>query len=323
MPKFHVEIAFAGLLVAGLSGVAIAEDKKPVLLDQDHALVGTIWHVKTGKAVSRAALEAKVRKEKFVFLGEKHDNPRHHALQAEMVAVAASGERKPAVVFEMVTRRLQPALDAAKPGKIAALGKALEWEKRGWPAWSMYQGIAENALAVGLPMVAGNPNRDTTRTIGRGGALDAAKAKAFRWSQTYSKDQDKDLREQIFVSHCKMLPRDRLGPMLNVQRLRDAAMAEAMRRAGARSGAVLIAGAQHVRADRAVPWFMQDEPSQVRIAFVEVQPERQDPKAYRDFKPAQFDYVWFTARVDSGDQCAKFKAMMKKMKMKKPKAPAQ
>jgi uncharacterized iron-regulated protein len=45
-------------------------------------------------------------------LGEIHPNPDHHVLQAEFLGHMVGKGRKPAVVFEMVTRAEQPILDS-------------------------------------------------------------------------------------------------------------------------------------------------------------------------------------------------------------------
>src|SRR5437868_5417762 len=78
-------------------------------LHREHPLIGRMWN---GTAfVDEQALDAAVRSAHFVLLGETHDNPDHHALQARLVRVAAD-RRKPAIVFEMLDVGQQPAVDA-------------------------------------------------------------------------------------------------------------------------------------------------------------------------------------------------------------------
>src|SRR5512133_990219 len=65
-----------------------------------HPLVGRIWEPRTGKFVDEAALDAALASAEWVALGEVHDNPDHHLLQARLLrAVVASG-RRPALAFE-------------------------------------------------------------------------------------------------------------------------------------------------------------------------------------------------------------------------------
>ena len=59
-------------------------------LHQDHPLVGQVWDVRRQQFVSMDALEAKARDAHLLLLGETHDNPDHHLLQADLVRAAAS-----------------------------------------------------------------------------------------------------------------------------------------------------------------------------------------------------------------------------------------
>jgi hypothetical protein len=107
--------------------------------------------------------------------------------------------------------------------------------------------------------------------------------------------------------------------MLLVQRARDAQMAENLAAAGQQDGAVLIAGAGHVRRDYGVPTYLATrtpEASVISVAFLEVSRDRLEPTAYaarfgRATLP--FDYVWFTPRVDDDDPCAAFEEQLKKL----------
>ncbi len=153
-------------------------------------------------------------------------------------------------------------------------------------------------------MSPGNPSVETTRAIGRGGTLTPEQETRLRWSVGYDEEQLSDLTAQLNVSHCGALPDAAMAPMTEVQRLRDAWMAASLREADQGSGAVLIAGSQHVREDRGVPWVL-DEPV-FSLALIEVDRTLTRAEDYPSFDPALFDYVWFTARVDEDDPCEKF-----------------
>ena len=101
--------------------------------------------------------------------------------------------------------------------------------------------------------------------------------------------------------------------MTRAQRARDAIMADVMLRHRA-TGAVLIAGAGHVRRDIAAPLYLRARApgaSIASVALTEVQPGADDPAAYKTAaaegatEPA-FDYLWFSARVERKDPCAGF-----------------
>ena len=98
-------------------------------------------------------------------------------------------------------------------------------------------------------------------------------------------------------------------------------MAQSLIAAASADGAVLVAGAGHVRSDYGIPIYLKAKaPGRqvVSIAFVEVD-ERNcrsrrtlSCQTLRDGAPV--DYLWFTPRVDDGDSCEKFKAQFEKIK---------
>ncbi|WP_027288443.1 ChaN family lipoprotein [Rhodovibrio salinarum] len=293
-------------------------------LHRDHPLVGQVYDAAGEQPVDPATVAEATAKARFVILGERHDNPDHHALQAWLVQAMTAQGRTPALAFEMIDQSQTPALEAYlndHPDDATGLGPAVTWEERGWPAWSTYQPIAAAALQADLPILAANPTPEETRTVGRQGfaALDADRVAALGLDTPLPAAQRDRLLTELREGHCNLMPKEAMGPMANVQRLRDAVMADTLI-AGAREqdrGAVLIAGGGHARADRAVPWYLRqrlDNPDVVVVRFLEVRPEVTDPAAYLpdqpDAAPRAFDYVWFTPANERGDPCADLKKRM-------------
>src|SRR5262249_61681824 len=83
--------ALALLVAAGGCGrTAKIEWESPV--EREHPLVGKVWDVSANTTISESTLNARLAGSRFVILGERHDNPDHHALQAKLVrALAESG----------------------------------------------------------------------------------------------------------------------------------------------------------------------------------------------------------------------------------------
>ena len=78
-----------------------------------------IWDVAARRRLSEADLTARVRSAEIVLLGEMHDNPDHHRLEAKVLSDFAARHDAPTVVFEMLDRRRQSTVDsclAAQPG---------------------------------------------------------------------------------------------------------------------------------------------------------------------------------------------------------------
>ncbi|MAS05207.1 MAG: hypothetical protein CL534_11040 [Ahrensia sp.] len=298
--------------LAALALAALLTATLPVAWAADNPLVGTEW-AGTGEAVSEEIIRDALRAADFVAIGEIHDNPEHHAIQARLISAMAEAGRRPAVVFEMVPQGLQGELDAfAAEGSqdVAGLGQRLKWEERGWPNWSTYQPIAEAALAAGLSLHAGDLDRETIRAIGRG-------ERPVEPTVAYSEAMRDNLAEELRVSHCGLLPDEAIPPMITVQQARDTAMATAMLDSGVEDGAVLIAGSGHARKDRGVPFVLaarEPDRSIVSIGMLEVRDGATDFADYLDEGETAlpFDFVIFTAKANDIDHCAALKKQMGK-----------
>lgn len=305
------------LLVVGVVSVAVAETP-PVppwesALGRDHPLAGRIWEPATGKWMSSSALVARLAGARFVLLGEKHDNVDHHRLQAWLLRELIAAGRRPAVALEMLAVDDDAAIArqrASTPLDAAALARAVDWARSGWPDFRLYEPIVSAALEAGLPLVGANLSRSTTQALRRGGlaALDHLSRARLGLDRPLPPEASIALFTEIRHGHCDAIPDETVERMVDVQRARDAQMAEALVRAATRDGAVLIAGAGHTRVDRGVPWALAGHvppPSVVAVAFLEVRKDVVDPAGYgRD--GAAYDAVWFTPRVDDRDPCESF-----------------
>ncbi|MBT3790413.1 MAG: ChaN family lipoprotein [Alphaproteobacteria bacterium] len=297
-------------------------------LEVDHALTGKIWAVTNEQFVGYDDLIAASSKATFVLLGEKHDNPDHHIHQTTILRSLIKAGRRPAVAFEMLNWDQEAALNAflkSNPMDAAGLGEAVQWQDTGWPSWDMYAPIANTAFAAGSPIIAANFPRSWSRKLARQG-FDALPADIFARSKLdipLNEEQTRRLEDDLFESHCKMMPKAHLGSVFKVQQARDAVLADALIQSlDNRSSVVLIAGSGHVRSDRAVPRYLRlrlPDTTIVSVAFIEVQEEAQAPDDYAEQYGGAlpFDFVWFTARLENIDPCEKFKAQLQKMKKKK------
>jgi uncharacterized iron-regulated protein len=287
-------------------------------LDRAHPLVGKVWDVKAQAFVVASLVVPRLASSKLVLLGERHDNPDHHRLQGVVISQLVKAGRTPTVVLEMLEVEQQPAVDAylAEPTASAAgFGAALGWEKTSWPPFREYQPVFEAAFAGKLPIAAGNLSQADAKALVKQGisALPAERAAALRLDRAFPAELEQSLLEELRASHCGHLPDKYLAPMALAQHARDAQLAQVLARAGAKDGAVLIAGAGHARLDRGVPYYLKLEApdsSVASLAFREVQQGQTDPAAYAVDQGA-FDFVWFTPRVSDEDPCAAFKPKVK------------
>jgi len=307
-------------------------------LDADHPLVGRIYAIKgaANKKLAQPTRELGIDElidrlsgERFLLLGEIHDNPDHHKLQAFIISELVRRGRRPAIVMEQINADQRVLLQLFMSGKYktaARLGPAVNWAGSGWPAWENYQPIAQSALEAGLSIVAGDTSKNMNRKVGKQGfdALPAGEVEALGLQHPLGPKLDKALLSELVSSHCNMMPASSMGPMKRVQRYRDAHLARAMRQAGEEAdknvdknagGAVLIAGNGHVRTDRAVPWYLRgDNTPSVTLMIVEAHKSAKTPldllPMTSDGKPTA-DFVWITPRAEREDPCESLRKRFK------------
>jgi uncharacterized iron-regulated protein len=290
---------------------------------RDHPLVGRIWDPRASAWVDEATLAAAVSAADFVALGEVHDNPDHHLLQARLVRAAISAGRRPALAFEMLTADQQETVDAAvarAPKDPDALAEAVHWRTSRWPEWKLYRPIFAAGLEAGLPIVAANMTRAQTKELVMKGrdALDEGLRVRLARDEPIPESMLAELREEMKESHCGEMPEAMLEPLVLAQRARDARMAERMVAAGAERGAILITGKGHARTDRGVPAVVaKDAPGRkvLAVGFFEVDPAATTPDGYVERwgkAPLPFDFVVFTPGVERDDPCEGLKERMER-----------
>ncbi len=188
-----------------------------------------------------------------VILGEIHDNPRHHLVQAEAVAAIAPS----AVVWEMVTEEGAQRLAQKAASNPEELSKILRWAESGWPPLSMYYPVFR---AANVPVYGAMVPRAAARAAMERGAATTLGADAARYGLTVPlPDDDQAAREaDQLAAHCDALPVEALPQMVAIQRLRDAVLTRAILRAADETGGpiAVITGNGHARKDRGIPTLL-------------------------------------------------------------------
>ncbi len=192
----------------------------------------------------------------IVIIGEIHDNPHHHEMQAAIVA-----DLQPqAIVFEMLTPDAARRVTPENRFDLDRLSDLLDWTESGWPDFAMYHPIftaAPDAAIFGAAL----PRDEVRRAVGDGAAtVFGDGAVLFGLDQPVPEAQLTNRIELQREAHCNALPEDLLPGMVEAQRLRDAALARAAVAAYAHAEAVsddpkvvVIAGNGHAREDWGVP----------------------------------------------------------------------
>lgn len=294
---------------------------------RDHDLVGRIFDG-AGQPSTPERLATRALVARFLLLGEIHNNPDHHLIQAELIKAVVSAGRKPTVVLEMVPERLQVELDAvdlAADMHLDELAKRLEWEKRGWYSWEIYRPMMLAAARNDLPLRAGNVDRSIMRQLARSKPEDITPQQRSRFGldQALPASLSESLTAELVASHCNLLPKEAVSPMARVQIARDHTMARALL-ASNDDGAILIAGSGHVRRDRGVPFQLDKieagtDQESLSIGLLEVSPKNQSVTDYNltnEQGVPLYDFVVFTPKFDITDHCIAMREQFKKPKNK-------
>lgn len=257
----------------------------------EHPDLGQIIDLRHGTRISTQQLIHELAGADRVLVGERHDNPDHHALERWLLEALAQRREQGSLLLEMLNPDQQEKVARAQASIVRGqwptdLPAALEWQQ-GWD-WRLYAPLVEYALAQPYPLLSANLDRAEIRDIYRRvpAMTGAASAEHVR----------RELLAQIRISHCNLLLEAQLPAMLAVQQQRDRRMAE--RLDAAPKPAILMAGAFHVRRDLGAPLHLADQ-SDSRNTRVLMLAEVGEV-----LQAAQADFVWLTPAQPQQDYCA-------------------
>lgn len=232
-----------------------------------------------------------------VILGETHDNPHHHARQAEIVAALDPA----ALVFEFLT---PGQAEGHVPGAAEAdLEAALGWDaSTGLPDFSMYYPIF--AAAPEAEVLGARVPRPEAREAMQRGVIEvfSGSAPLFGLDEPLPEDEMAQRLALQAEAHCDALPEEMLPLMVEVQRLRDAELARATLAALEAAGppVVVITGNGHARKDWGLPALLgQARPGLEVFALGQAEGE--------GALSGDFDLVVSSPPVDREDPCAAFR----------------
>jgi uncharacterized iron-regulated protein len=194
---------------------------------------------------------ARMRDADVVLLGEVHDNPAHHALQAE----ALEALRPPAVVWEMLSPETAARFQAGWLDDPEHMAQALDWAAREWPGFDLYQVVLK--AARGSAIYGGLVPRQKVQAVIDSGIAVVFGSQAAKYGLMIPlapADQAAREAEQL-AAHCDAIPVAQLPVMVAIQRLRDAVLAQAVITAMDETGGpvVVITGNGHARTDQGIP----------------------------------------------------------------------
>ena len=211
-----------------------------------------LWLASIGDARAEPAglveVIAAARGADIVLVGEIHDNPAHHLAQAEIVAALQPG----GLVFEMIPQAREDEVNRLRAAGATReeLAAALDWDESGWPDFEHYARILEAAPEARI--FGGGQPAEEVRRAAAVGAAEAFGPDAVTFGLDLPLPEDEQARREaeMLAVHCDAIPAAILPGLVEAQRFRDAALADAARWARTISGSsgpvVVIAGSGHV-----------------------------------------------------------------------------
>jgi uncharacterized iron-regulated protein len=150
----------------------------PAFAQPDSAFVAV--DTRTGQAVSLGRMADSLARFDVVFLGEQHDDPVTHQVQAGLLHLIGQRRRDVILSLEMFERDVQPQLDEYVAGRLSEADFLAG--SRPWPNYATdYRPLVEIARANRWPVAAGNVPRPVAASVSRGGMQAAMAMDPAQW----------------------------------------------------------------------------------------------------------------------------------------------
>ncbi|HHS83971.1 MAG TPA: PDZ domain-containing protein [Gammaproteobacteria bacterium] len=166
-PKNYSLLLLCSLMFACSSTPPLGDPEMPYPPPHEPA-VGDILHIPTGIFVTQEQMLAAVTDAKIVYVGETHDNPASHRLEAMLLKALA--ERYPeqvALGMEMMTPEQQPVLDRWVAGELSE--KELLEQSRWYDIWRMdfdyYKELFQLCRDKKIPIIGLNATKAQVKAV--------------------------------------------------------------------------------------------------------------------------------------------------------------
>ena len=157
--KTSFSLALALLPLAGCASTQLDQAEQwQSQLHIEHALVGMIWDSQGDEFIAEDELLARIEGVSYLLLGEKHDNPDHHALQLRALDHVLRTDNVATVSFEMMSSEQQPLLrnlSLSPQSSLEQINEYLQWDNDGWN-WTYYGPLLRSAIQADVLINASN-----------------------------------------------------------------------------------------------------------------------------------------------------------------------
>ncbi|MBF0142297.1 MAG: ChaN family lipoprotein [Magnetococcales bacterium] len=291
-----------------------------------------------GEILTREALMEAMAGVRVLYLGEQHDNPRHHAIQEEIIAELIRRGRPLALGFEFFSReqtgwlmnhtvgKPSPFMPMSETHAEALLRSRLGWSQR--EEWAFYYPLIKLAATHHLPVFGADLDQGIRTRLARTGIKEMFRVEKEGLPLTpFAHPAYATLmRAQLTEVHCGHAPADMVARLYETWLARNDTMAASIVSMLAdlppEGMVIVILGAGHIAHGMGVPErvaWRQPGLSQLALGLREFpadgggdslvpQPVTIDGVTF----PPEYEYLWYTAPApapDGGkeDRCRQFK----------------
>ena len=283
-----------------------------------HPLVGRIYDVKKHQFISTATLLHELPDHGITIVGEKHDHPDHHRIQATLLRLLQERAAGLAIVSEACTKAEDPILKEALSKEYFDVSSI--------PDKALRQHTARLSILYALydtktPLSCGDIARSQLMQLMKTPHDESILAEERRLLEAVpiTSDAESSLATMIEESHCGALSKTMMHPFIRMHRLRDASLTTAI----PGNNSLVFVGTIHARKDFGIPHYVQHrfpETPVTSIALLEVDDSRIHAADYIPETTAAetsvYDYILFTPILSIDDPCVRFSRMIHHLKMK-------
>jgi uncharacterized iron-regulated protein len=276
--------------------------------------------VSSFQVLDEKELENRLGSAKVILIGEKHDHPSHHRIQAQLIARLADQPIE-GIWFEHFDRTQKKDLksfDHAN-GTPEKLRQIIDWDNSGWPDWNLYEPLFIEVLNLKKPLYASNLDRAAVASVMKVGyeiVFNLDKVDKLKLNQGLPNGLNEKLSDLIDKTHCHRMPDSLKQKMVRAQRAKDAYMALSLGAPSQNSVKVFIAGNGHIRNDWGVPHYLQSLGYQKKDILSIGILEGQWDESLKQKDAYPYDIVFFTKVHDDRDPCEVYKESLKRLKSK-------
>ena len=135
-----------------------------------------------GRPANDASLLLLAEKADYILVGEFHDRPLDHQVQARILSLLAKSGKNPLLGLEMAPASSQPDLDGFNSGKVSvdAFPQAVNWQKIWGFDFALYRPVFEAAARHNVPVFGLNIPQDVRESV-RDKGVAGLTAEEKRW----------------------------------------------------------------------------------------------------------------------------------------------